>query len=49
MRYITVCSGIEALGNSMAVPVVRWIGEQITLYNALARAQFTQEVIEVAA
>jgi hypothetical protein len=49
MRYLSVCSGIEAatvawhhrgkdtpdgprykaLGNSMAVPVMRWIGEQI--------------------
>ncbi len=36
MHYLSVCSGIEAasvawdrLGNSMAVPVVRWIGERI--------------------
>lgn len=38
MKYGSVCSGIEAatvawhhkaLGNSMAVPVMRWIGERI--------------------
>lgn len=41
MNYLSVCSGIEAatvaweplgfnaLGNSMAVPVMRWIGERI--------------------
>lgn len=41
MTYLSVCSGIEAasvaweplgwkaIGNSMAVPVMRWIGERI--------------------
>lgn len=37
MFYLSLCSGIEAadapryraLGNSMAVPVMRWIGERI--------------------
>ena len=29
MRYLSVCSGIEALGNSMAVNVMAWIGERI--------------------
>ena len=43
MRYLSVCSGIEAasvawhplgyraLGNSMAVNVMRWIGRRIEL------------------
>ncbi len=30
MVYGSVCSGIEAaIGNSMAVPVMRWIGTRI--------------------
>ena len=42
MRYLSVCSGIEAatvawhpLGYSMAVPVMRWIGERIQLVEQL--------------
>ena len=42
MRYLSVCSGIEAasvawepLGNSMAVPVVRWIGERLAAVDRL--------------
>lgn len=43
MRYLSLCSGIEAgprykaIGNSMAVPVMRWIGQRI------ARAIAAQE------
>ena len=29
MRYLSVCSGIEAA--SVAVPVMRWIGERISI------------------
>lgn len=40
MKYLSVCSGIEAasvaLGNSMAVPVMRWIGERIDLVEGIA-------------
>lgn len=34
MRYGSVCSG-KALGNSMAVPVMRWIGRRIELIETL--------------
>jgi hypothetical protein len=33
MRYLSVCSGIEA------VPMVRWIGQRITAVNAILREQ----------
>jgi len=31
MNYLSVFSGVENLGNSMAVPVMRWIGERILI------------------
>lgn len=38
MRYGSVCSGIyAALGNSMAVPVMRWIGQRIAKVDAIVR------------
>jgi DNA (cytosine-5)-methyltransferase 1 len=45
MKYLSVCSGIEAadgprykaLGNSWAVPVVRWIGERIQAVDEIQR------------
>tara|TARA_R110000764_G_scaffold138248_1_gene226081 strand:- start:154 stop:300 length:147 start_codon:yes stop_codon:yes gene_type:complete len=46
MNVLSVCSGIGApeaawtpLGNSMAVPVVRWIGERIEMVEALMVAR----------
>jgi hypothetical protein len=33
MKYLSACSGIEAA--TMAVPVMRWIGERIDLVVAL--------------
>jgi site-specific DNA-cytosine methylase len=44
MKYGSICSGIEAasdgprykaLGNSMAVPVMKWIGERITKIDSI--------------
>ena len=47
LRYGSLCSGIEAakdcpdspryraIGNSMAVPVMKWIGERISLIDKL--------------
>ena len=45
MRYLSVCSGIEAasvawgpLGNSMAVNCMEWIGQRIELVNSMTEA-----------
>ena len=37
MRHISVFDGprYKALGNSMAVPVIRWIGERIDMVDKL--------------
>jgi len=44
MKYGSICSGIEAasdgprykaLENSMAVPVMKWIGERITKIDSI--------------
>lgn len=42
MRYISLFSGIEAasaawsqIGNSMAVPVIKWVGERIAMVEAV--------------